>query len=203
MRAVSLIWQLEKSTKSSHLESIVAQSISLSSSSLDIQSSCEAFGVLWRLTGTYTEQPIWWLEYWVSIFIEDSLLPGFRLQVPMMLVLDTLKSEDPNLRRVGETWMRCSLRTYLRYDTFSVSLTTHADTIKGTGTDSLRVARSLHPTIKYFWRIQWTPSSGFLLWKTVGPAIFHTPVGDIAVCCQIWWTRIQQNSSGNCSLTVC
>ena len=52
MRAVSLIWQLEKSTKSSHLESIVAQSISLSSSSLDIQSSCEAFGVLWRLTGT-------------------------------------------------------------------------------------------------------------------------------------------------------
>ena len=33
----------------------------------------------------------------------------------MMIVLDTLRSEDPNLRRVGETWMRCSLKSYLRF----------------------------------------------------------------------------------------
>ena len=32
----------------------------------------------------------------------------------MMIVLDTLKSDDPNLRRIGETWMRCSLKSYLR-----------------------------------------------------------------------------------------
>lgn len=45
---------------------------------------------------------------------EDNLLPGFRFKVPMMIVLDTLKSDDPSLRRIGETWMRCSLRSYLR-----------------------------------------------------------------------------------------
>lgn len=33
----------------------------------------------------------------------------------MMMVLDTLKNDDPNLRRIGETWMRCSLKSYLRY----------------------------------------------------------------------------------------
>ena len=47
--------------------------------------------------------------------LEDNLLPGFRLKVPLMIVLGTLKSEDPSLRRVGETWMRCSLKSYLRY----------------------------------------------------------------------------------------
>ena len=34
-----------------------------------------------------------------------------------MIILDTLKSDDPALRRIGETWMRCSLRSYLRYTT--------------------------------------------------------------------------------------
>jgi hypothetical protein len=36
----------------------------------------------------------------------------------MMIVLDTLKSDDPGLRRIGETWMRCSLKSYLRYTLF-------------------------------------------------------------------------------------
>lgn len=31
-----------------------------------------------------------------------------------MTVLDTLKNDDANLRRVGETWMRCSLKSYIR-----------------------------------------------------------------------------------------
>jgi hypothetical protein len=31
-----------------------------------------------------------------------------------MTVLDTLKSDDPGLRRIGETWMRCSLKSYVR-----------------------------------------------------------------------------------------
>jgi hypothetical protein len=49
--------------------------------------------------------------------IEDSNLPGFSLKVPLMIILDALKSDDPGLRRVGETWMRCSLKSYLRYGT--------------------------------------------------------------------------------------
>ncbi|KAI0081169.1 hypothetical protein K474DRAFT_1768894 [Panus rudis PR-1116 ss-1] len=95
MRSVSLIWLLATLSKASHVESLVAVSISSQKHSEDIQAACEAFGVLWRLT-------------------DDALMPGFRLQVPMMLVLDTLKSEDPTVRRIGETWMRCNLKSYLR-----------------------------------------------------------------------------------------
>jgi len=42
------------------------------------------------------------------------MVPGIRFKVPMMIVLDTLKSTDPNVYRIGETWMRCSLKSYLR-----------------------------------------------------------------------------------------
>jgi hypothetical protein len=49
-----------------------------------------------------------------SLEQEDTFLPGFRFKVPMMIVLDTLKNEEPHLRRIGETWMRCSLKSYLR-----------------------------------------------------------------------------------------
>jgi hypothetical protein len=31
-----------------------------------------------------------------------------------MIVLETLQNDDPGLRRIGETWMRCSLKSYLR-----------------------------------------------------------------------------------------
>ncbi|GLB43530.1 putative dopey, N-terminal [Lyophyllum shimeji] len=94
VRAVNLIWSLEAATKQPHVESILAQSMT-SPESRNIHESYEAFGVLWRLT-------------------EDNLLPGFRFKVPMMIVLETLKSDDPSLRRIGETWMRCSLKSYLR-----------------------------------------------------------------------------------------
>ncbi|KAJ3809392.1 Dopey, N-terminal-domain-containing protein [Lentinula aff. lateritia] len=94
VRAVNLIWSLDAATTRSHVESILAQAMN-SSDSRNVQESYEAFGVLWRLT-------------------EDNMLPGFRFKVPMMIVLDTLKNEEPNLRRIGETWMRCSLKSYLR-----------------------------------------------------------------------------------------
>ncbi|THH33130.1 hypothetical protein EUX98_g1019 [Antrodiella citrinella] len=94
MRSVSLIWLLERSSNTAHIESIISQTLS-TNDPYDMQEACEAFGVLWRLT-------------------DDALVPGFRLKVPMMIVLDTLKSENPNLRRVGETWMRCCLKSYLR-----------------------------------------------------------------------------------------
>ena len=50
----------------------------------------------------------------LSIFSDDALLPGFRLKIPMLVVLDFLRSDEPHLRRVAETWMRCSLKSYLR-----------------------------------------------------------------------------------------
>jgi hypothetical protein len=96
VRAVNLLWMLQATTTSPHIESVVAQTLT-SPESRDVQEAYDAFGVLWRLT-------------------EDNLQPGFRFKVPMMIVLDTLKNEDPALRRIGETWMRCSLKSYIRYD---------------------------------------------------------------------------------------
>ncbi|KAG1839780.1 hypothetical protein C8R48DRAFT_781978 [Suillus tomentosus] len=55
----------------------------------------EAFGILWQLSG-------------------DDSLPGVRLKVPLMIVLETLKHEDPSLRHIGETWMQCNLRAHIR-----------------------------------------------------------------------------------------
>ncbi|KAI5833359.1 hypothetical protein K523DRAFT_343112 [Schizophyllum commune Tattone D] len=94
VRTVSLIWALDEITPGSHIESIIAQTMT-SPQNRNVQEAYEAFGILWRLT-------------------DDSLLPGFRFKVPMMIVLETLKSDDPSLRRIGETWMRCSLKSYLR-----------------------------------------------------------------------------------------
>ncbi|KAJ8503598.1 hypothetical protein ONZ45_g10714 [Pleurotus djamor] len=93
-RAVTLIWALEAATPRSHVEAIVAHTMTAYQGQAT-ESSYEAFGVLWRLT-------------------EDNLLPGFRFKVPLMIVLDTLRNDDPRLRRIGETWMRCSLKSYLR-----------------------------------------------------------------------------------------
>lgn len=94
VRAVDLVWTLESSTGHHYVESIIAQSLN-SPNLCSLQEAFEAFGVLWRLT-------------------EDEVSPGFRLKVPMMIVLDTLRHEQPSIRRAGETWMRCSLRSYAR-----------------------------------------------------------------------------------------
>ncbi|KAI9057020.1 hypothetical protein FKP32DRAFT_1598504 [Trametes sanguinea] len=94
MRAVNLIWSLQRLSKHPYVESIISQALA-SRQPADFQEACEAFGVLWRLT-------------------DDSALPGVHLKVPMMSVLETLRSDDPKLRRIGETWMRCSLKSYLR-----------------------------------------------------------------------------------------
>ncbi|KAG6874376.1 hypothetical protein C0995_015112 [Termitomyces sp. Mi166 len=104
VRAVNLIWSLETATTHSYVESIIAQTMT-SPESRNISESYEAFGVLWRLTD--------W-RYPTRMMTEDNLLPGFRFKVPMMIVLEALKSDDPSLRRIGETWMRCSLKSYLR-----------------------------------------------------------------------------------------
>ena len=53
VRAVNLIWSLESSTTHSHVESILAQCMTLPKSGIS-PFGYEAFGVLWRLTGTST-----------------------------------------------------------------------------------------------------------------------------------------------------
>jgi hypothetical protein len=49
-------------------------------------------------------------------FIDDTLLPSLHFKVPLYTVLDTLQSSDPQLKRTGETWLRSSLRSYIRFD---------------------------------------------------------------------------------------
>ncbi|KIM47693.1 hypothetical protein M413DRAFT_439360 [Hebeloma cylindrosporum] len=94
VRAVNLIWSLQASTTRTYVESIIAQSMT-SAESLKVSEAYEGFGVLWRLS-------------------EDNQFPGFYFKTPMMIVLDTLKSDNPSLRRVCETWMRCNLKSYIR-----------------------------------------------------------------------------------------
>lgn len=50
----------------------------------------------------------------LPVIQDDNLLPGFRFKVPMMITLETLSSDDAAIRRIGETWMRCNLKSYLR-----------------------------------------------------------------------------------------
>ncbi|KAF8640453.1 hypothetical protein AX17_000117 [Amanita inopinata Kibby_2008] len=94
VRAVTLLWSLEGTTTKPHVESILAQKMT-SLESRNVHEAYEALGVLWRLS-------------------DDNQLPGFKLKVPMMIVLDSLKNDDPSIRRMSETWIRCSLKSYLR-----------------------------------------------------------------------------------------
>ena len=52
MRAVNLIWSLERLNTQPLVESVIAQSLSSRHPS-ELQDACEAFGVLWRLTGMW------------------------------------------------------------------------------------------------------------------------------------------------------
>ncbi|KAG8219398.1 Dopey, N-terminal-domain-containing protein [Butyriboletus roseoflavus] len=111
VRAVSLVWALELSTGHHLVESIIAQSMSSPEPRI-AHDALEAFGVLWRLT-------------------DDDNLPGFRFKVPLMIVLETLKHDCPTSRRIGETWMRCSLRSYIRYMPYEFDESLPAVKIKG------------------------------------------------------------------------
>jgi hypothetical protein len=111
-RAANLVWLVEKTFAYRQVESIIAE-ILTTPDHMNREASYHAFGALWRLTGN----PLTLVAILASLlthFIEDSSLPGFSLKVPLMIILDTLKSDDPGMRRIGETWMRCSLRSYLR-----------------------------------------------------------------------------------------
>ncbi|EJC98757.1 uncharacterized protein FOMMEDRAFT_170958 [Fomitiporia mediterranea MF3/22] len=94
VRAIRLIWELEHATTHQHLESIIARSL-VADSPKDGYNAYGAFGVLWRLS-------------------DDNQQPGIHFKIPMLIVLDSLKSDDPVLHRIGETWMRCNLKSYPR-----------------------------------------------------------------------------------------
>ena len=111
VRAVNLVWQLENANTQPHVEAVLSQSLA-SPQSRNNHGSYEAFGVLWRLTGGFAHSMV--TLPGLTYGSDDNLLPGFRFKVPMMITLDTLKSDDTVIRRIGETWMRCSLKSYLR-----------------------------------------------------------------------------------------
>lgn len=94
MQAVALIWALEDLSKHKHVEAAIC--LGLTARDRHTRSAAyEAFGNLWRYT-------------------DDSLVPASRLSVPMRMLLDALRSDDLSTRRVGEAWMRCSVKSYLK-----------------------------------------------------------------------------------------
>jgi len=111
VRAVNLVWQLENANPRPHVEAVLSQSLA-SPQSRNNRGAYEAFGVLWRLTGRLSHTKIASLDLHTTQ--DDNLLPGFRFKVPMMITLDTLRSDDTVIKHIGEMWMRCSLKSYLR-----------------------------------------------------------------------------------------
>nr|XP_031863087.1 uncharacterized protein CI109_001565 [Kwoniella shandongensis]KAA5530159.1 hypothetical protein CI109_001565 [Kwoniella shandongensis] len=92
IRAVELLWDYNQLAEIHTLENVIARRMS----KLPFDSAAfDAFGIFWRLT-------------------DDSMLPGEIFHVPVNVVLDALKSSDPNVQRQAETWMRCNLRSYFR-----------------------------------------------------------------------------------------
>lgn len=95
MQTASLIWAVQDLSKYRHVEATICQRLSSDLDSERLQ-AFEAFGNLWRYT-------------------DDSQLPGVRLSMAMRIMLDALQSDDISIRRAGEAWMRCSLKSYIRY----------------------------------------------------------------------------------------
>ncbi|BEI90230.1 uncharacterized protein CcaverHIS019_0303000 [Cutaneotrichosporon cavernicola] len=91
-RAVELLWEFNQLAEVHTLESVIARRMS---SQTRKSEAFEAFGVLWRQS-------------------DDSMLPGEIFHVPMFMILDGLKGDDPQVLRAAETWMRCNLRSYFR-----------------------------------------------------------------------------------------
>lgn len=95
LAAVRSLWQLQATTKRRHVEAAICQLLTSSDES-ERQLAFEAFGNLWRYT-------------------DDWQLPGVVLGIPMHIMLDALRSPDLAMKRAGEAWMRCSLKSYIRW----------------------------------------------------------------------------------------
>ena len=109
-RAVQLFWALHECAPSREVETLVSES--MFPSGMTAAHAVEAFGVLWRFSGT--REAIAPTSHFLTPNADDATLPGFRLRIPLLAVLDTIKSDNPTARRVGETWMRSSLKSYVR-----------------------------------------------------------------------------------------
>lgn len=94
VQAVALIWALDDLSKYKHVEAAICKRLAAQDWQIK-QAACVAFGNLWRYT-------------------DDSLRPAMRLTIPMRMMLDSLRSEQLSTRRMGEAWMRCSVKSYLR-----------------------------------------------------------------------------------------
>ncbi|KAG8740013.1 hypothetical protein FRC10_004853 [Ceratobasidium sp. 414] len=113
VRAAQLLWDVQGIVSHHDFESIIAKS--LASQKQGESGAYEAFGVLWRLTGYVRSRSSRGMRTLTLFrYTDDSLVPGYRCKVPLLIVLDTLRSEDVHVRRVGETWMRYSLKSYIR-----------------------------------------------------------------------------------------
>ncbi|KAL0242321.1 hypothetical protein I308_105950 [Cryptococcus tetragattii IND107] len=91
-RAVELLWDYNQLAEIHTLENVIARRMTKSPT---VDSAFEAFGIFWRLT-------------------DDSMLPGEIFHVPICIVLESLKSTDPDVQRQAETWLRLNLRSYFR-----------------------------------------------------------------------------------------
>jgi len=94
LRAVQLLWELESLSGHAHLQSALTRRIT----AVDIderRSGFDVFGTVWKLT-------------------DESSPASAMLNLPLTIVLDTLKSSDVQMRQLGETWLRVNLRTYAR-----------------------------------------------------------------------------------------
>ncbi|CED83410.1 Dopey and related predicted leucine zipper transcription factors [Phaffia rhodozyma] len=92
--AVHLMWELHHASSFKHIDAILFQNM-LSTSIEKRLDAIHAFGVLWRLS-------------------EDSDLSNHALDGPIFIILDTLNASNVSLRRAGETWLRCDLKSYTR-----------------------------------------------------------------------------------------
>ncbi|KAL7419677.1 hypothetical protein Q5752_005591 [Cryptotrichosporon argae] len=92
VRAVELLWEYNQLAEVHALETVVAMRIANVTGQAE---AYDAFGVLWRQT-------------------DDAVLPGEIFYAPMLRVLDGLRSDDPAVVSMAETWMRCSMRSYFR-----------------------------------------------------------------------------------------
>ena len=107
VRVVDLLWEYNKLAEIHTLENVVSSQISTKLTHRSVE-AIEAFGTLWRLT-------------------DDAMLPGEIFYVPICIILDYLRSQDPVVQAAAETWMRCSLLSYFRcVDPFPA--TAHTDT---------------------------------------------------------------------------
>lgn len=91
---VDLLWEFNKLAEIHTLENVIATQMSKHVSQVTM-AAMQAFGTLWRFT-------------------DDAMLPGEIFFVPMSSVIDALKSQDPDIQRAAESWMRCDMRSYFR-----------------------------------------------------------------------------------------